>query len=124
MTSTAGYLRMEQVIADRILDVNYKFMGKLLLIPGILFTFQKMPQSGWICTPLKLLARTSFGLFFWHGYVIVAIKLCYQPAATANDAELMLFVVVQLVLVLTLILPVLLFVRQHLGPRSAMVTGY
>ncbi len=117
-------LKMEDVLTGRIIALNYNFLGKLMIIPGVLVVLKKMTDNGGKCAPLKLLSATSFGLFFWHGYVIGLIFHSRLLASPTDTAQVMLFVLLKLIIVLGVVLLFLQVARKLIGAKSVMITGY
>lgn len=115
---------METVLSGREFAMNYCFLGKLLLIPGILTALKKITDHGWRCAPLAYLGAASFGLFFWHGYVAELIVRNGLVPVVMGNGQAMLYVGAQLTVVVGLVLLLLLVVRKLTGAKSVMITGY
>lgn len=120
-------LTMEKVIANHIVAVDFTLIAKLVLIPSVLVLLKRTIDAGWKLTTLKFLGKISFGLFFWHVYVINIVKEIFSFYFQSLDNEQGLLVYVSMILQFSAVLGILGFVlplvRKSFGPKSVFLTG-
>jgi peptidoglycan/LPS O-acetylase OafA/YrhL len=61
---------IEEIWPNHAVVINFHVAAKLALIPALRLGFKRMIAAGWKFAPLTFVAKLSFGLFFWHLYVI------------------------------------------------------
>lgn len=118
-------LSMEQVIAHRLLAIDFTFIGKIVLIPGVLVTLKRLTDAGWKLRPLSLLAESSLGLFLWHVYFIEVLNY-YVPSLQRQQGlpRALALSGMQLAAVLIVVGGLLRLSRRLVGPKSVYLTGY
>ena len=118
----------EQVFHQDMLTVNSAFVGKLGLIPAVALILKRMGEAGWTLTPLSFLANISFGLYFWHFYLIYGtayiLAAILRRLGTPDDVALYLIYAGQVVMIFGVLSALLLLVRRLAGPRSVYLTGF
>jgi len=120
-------LSFERVLGERLITLNDAFLGKIVLIPGLLVILKRLTDSGWSLTSLRFLARLSYGLFFWHMYVIwllyFGVQVVWPDEATLSWVERGLICWAEFTGVLLLLCPTLVLLRRWLGRRGIWLTG-
>lgn len=121
------WVTMEQVVEQRLVALDYLFIGKILLIPATLLILSRLIRLRPLYAVLSLLAETSFALFFWHLYVIHASHSfshnLLQGLFSSSRLNQIAIFAFQLLLCLALIVPCVLAIRRILGRRSVYLTG-
>lgn len=117
-------LVMEEIWREGRWVVDYALAAKIAIIPAILLGIKWLIEMGWKFTPLTILAKFSFGLFFWHGYFIQLIVRVLPDWGIGSGYTILPLLVGRLGLVLLVLLPGLFLARKLIGPKSVMLTGY
>jgi peptidoglycan/LPS O-acetylase OafA/YrhL len=115
---------MEEIWANYAVVLNFHVAAKLALVPALLLGFKRLIAAGWKFAPLTFLAKLSFGLFFWHLYVIKLLNWVFPNYLASGGYGTLLILASQLILVLAILVPGLLLIRKVVGPKSVMITGY
>jgi peptidoglycan/LPS O-acetylase OafA/YrhL len=104
--------------------VDFSLAARVAMLPPIILCLKRLVDTGWKFTPLNILAKYSFGLFFWHGYIL-SISLTHLPNWNQGAGlSLLSYLFGQLGLMLLILLPALYLARKIIGPKSVMITGY
>ncbi|MET2968789.1 acyltransferase [Vibrio harveyi] len=103
--------------------VDTMFLQKLCLVIALFYFFEAFQFKSHL---LSLLAKTSFGVFFIHPWVLTVLKRTplYQYAET-QDTDLLLFLLT-LGFTLTVSVSIVLITKQVFGKKrySQYITGY
>lgn len=109
---------------SRLDSLNYSLATKVVMISAILLGFQNLIKKGWRFRPLIILQEFSFGLFFWHSYILEVLIHVLLDWDYSSGSGLLAMWLGRLALVLLILMPCLLLGRKVMGPKSVMVTGY
>lgn len=104
--------------------IDFSLAARVAMLPAILLILKRLMDAGWKFEPLNILAKYSFGLFFWHGYLIHIFMIYWPNWNQGSGISALSYLFGQLGLMLLIIIPLLYLVRKVIGPKSVMITGY
>jgi len=118
------FLSEEEVWGNHLVAIDLTFLGKLLLIPGVLVVLKRLSDAGFKMKVLGFLAKISFGLFFWHCYVIAVFNELVPYFEPEQPVLALAVFLGQFAFIILLIGGMLVLVHKLVGKKSVLFTGY
>jgi len=115
------FFTMEFVWANQLLVLDFTYIAKLIQILPLLAIFEGLLMCGFRFHWLRTLAAMSFGMFYWHAYLILFLNLIVSLWFPADSFPAFL---VHLGFVLVGCLLFLLAIRRAFPKYSNWITGY
>lgn len=122
MIPQSAWKDMEGVIAQGAWGINWSLLSRLVVIPSLLSLLILFHDKGWKFKYFSITGKMSFGIFFYHGYLIHIVNSDWVNSFLPQNSLWVFFV--NVIFVLGGLWVGLTLIHKYMGKNSAYLTGY
>lgn len=115
-------LEMETVIRSGGWMPDWSTLARLVMIVPLLGVLMRLDEAGWKLAPLSRIGQMSFGIFFYHGFLILIANSAWANRFFPQN-NLFVFAL-NAVFVLGTLYALLSLAKKAIGKNSVYVFGY